>query len=54
VGSGTVQEMQQWVEYITFDGVNPMADLRANMGEMNRGRCATGASATRTGAAAAT
>ena len=28
VGSGTVQEMQQWVEYITFDGVSPMADLR--------------------------
>src|SRR5579875_2109701 len=25
VGSGTVQEMQQWVEYITFDGVSPMA-----------------------------
>lgn len=28
VGSGTVQEMQQWVEYITFDGISPMADLR--------------------------
>jgi alpha-N-arabinofuranosidase len=28
VGSGTIQEMQQWVEYITFDGVSPMADLR--------------------------
>lgn len=28
VGSGTVQEMQQWVEYITFDGKSPMADLR--------------------------
>ncbi len=28
VGSGTVQEMQQWVEYLTFDGVSPMADLR--------------------------
>jgi len=28
LGSGTVQEMQQWVEYITFDGVSPMADLR--------------------------
>jgi len=28
LGSGTVQEMQQWVEYITFDGKSPMADLR--------------------------
>ncbi|MCC3373227.1 alpha-N-arabinofuranosidase [Cohnella sp. REN36] len=28
VGSGTVQEMQQWVEYMTFDGESPMADLR--------------------------
>jgi len=32
VGSGTVQEMQQWVEYITFDGKSPMADLRAKNG----------------------
>ena len=28
VGSGTVQELQQWVEYTTFDGQSPMADLR--------------------------
>ena len=28
VGSGTVREMSEWVEYITFDGVSPMADLR--------------------------
>jgi len=28
LGSGTVQEMQQWVEYMTFDGKSPMADLR--------------------------
>jgi alpha-N-arabinofuranosidase len=28
VGSGTVLEMQQWVEYLTFDGPSPMADLR--------------------------
>ena len=32
VGSGTVQEMQQWVEYITFDGVSPMANLRRQHG----------------------
>ncbi|MCR5585542.1 MAG: alpha-N-arabinofuranosidase [Lachnospiraceae bacterium] len=28
VGSGTVQEMSEWVEYMTLDGVSPMADLR--------------------------
>jgi alpha-N-arabinofuranosidase len=28
VGSGTVREMQQWVEYLTFSGHSPMADLR--------------------------
>jgi alpha-N-arabinofuranosidase len=28
VGSGTVKEMSQWVEYINFDGISPMADLR--------------------------
>jgi alpha-N-arabinofuranosidase len=28
VGSGTVREMQEWIEYITFDGESPIADLR--------------------------
>ena len=28
VGSGTVQEMSEWVEYISGEGVSPMADLR--------------------------
>ena len=28
VGSGTVKEMSEWVEYMTFEGVSPMADLR--------------------------
>jgi alpha-L-arabinofuranosidase len=28
VGSGTVREMEQWVEYLTHDGRSPMADLR--------------------------
>jgi len=28
VGSGTVREMQQWVEYITSDAISPMTDLR--------------------------
>jgi len=32
VGSGTVEEMQNWVEYMTFDGVSPMAELRTKNG----------------------
>jgi alpha-L-arabinofuranosidase len=32
VGSGTVQEMQEWVEYLTFDGESPMANLRRKNG----------------------
>jgi alpha-N-arabinofuranosidase len=32
VGSGTVQELSQWVEYCNFDGVSPMADLRGKNG----------------------
>ena len=32
MGSGTVQEMSEWVEYMTFEGVSPMADLRKKNG----------------------
>lgn len=32
VGSGTVREMSEWVEYITFKGTSPLADLRAKNG----------------------
>lgn len=32
VGSGTVQEMAEWIEYMTFDGESPMANLRAENG----------------------
>jgi len=32
LGSGTVREMAEWVEYITFDGQSPMADLRRQNG----------------------
>ena len=32
LGSGTVQEMSEWVEYITFDGLSPMAKLREENG----------------------
>lgn len=32
VGSGSVKEMNEWVEYMTFDGVSPMAELRKQNG----------------------
>jgi len=32
LGSGTVQEMSQWVEYCNFDGISPMAQLRRKNG----------------------
>lgn len=32
VGSGTVREMSEWVEYITFDGESPMANWRKQNG----------------------
>ncbi len=32
VGSGTVREMSEWVEYMTFGGVSPLAELRAQNG----------------------
>ena len=33
LGSGTVQEMSEWVEYLTFNGVSPMAELRKQNGQ---------------------
>ena len=33
VGSGSVREMSDWMEYMTFDGVSPMADLRRKNGQ---------------------
>ncbi|NLZ06722.1 MAG: alpha-N-arabinofuranosidase [Phycisphaerae bacterium] len=32
VGSGTIEEMQDWVEYMTFDGDSEMANLRRRNG----------------------
>lgn len=32
MGSGTVEEMSKWIEYITFDGESPMANLRKKNG----------------------
>jgi alpha-N-arabinofuranosidase len=33
VGSGTVQEMSEWIEYMNFDGESPMANLRRKNGQ---------------------
>ena len=33
VGSGSVEEMSDWVEYINFEGKSPMADLRRQNGK---------------------
>jgi alpha-N-arabinofuranosidase len=33
VGSGSVKEMSQWVEYLNFEGISPMADLRRSNGK---------------------
>jgi alpha-L-arabinofuranosidase len=35
VGSGTVQEMSQWIEYITSDALSPMTKLRKENGREN-------------------
>jgi alpha-L-arabinofuranosidase len=32
VGSGTVEEMSKWIEYLNFDGVSPMAEVRKQNG----------------------
>jgi alpha-N-arabinofuranosidase len=32
VGSGTVEEMAKWVEYLNFDGISPLANLRKENG----------------------
>ncbi|MCH5275773.1 MAG: alpha-N-arabinofuranosidase [Lachnospiraceae bacterium] len=32
MGSGTVREMSEWVEYMTLEGTSPMADMRKNNG----------------------
>jgi alpha-N-arabinofuranosidase len=32
VGSGTAQELAEWVQYVNFKGVSPMSDLRAKNG----------------------
>ena len=33
VGSGTVQELADWVQYVNFDGTSPMSNLRKQNGQ---------------------
>ncbi len=33
LGSGTVEELAEWVEYMTFDGSSPMSELRKKNGK---------------------
>ena len=35
VGSGSVAEMQEWVDYMTFSGISPMAEWRQNNGRQD-------------------
>jgi len=35
VGSGSVQEMSEWVEYMTFDGESPMSNWRRENGKQD-------------------
>ncbi len=35
LGSGTVRELSEWIEYMTFSGISPMADLRRKNGREN-------------------
>ena len=32
VGSGTVEEMSKWIEYLNFDGISPMTNMRKQNG----------------------
>ena len=34
VGSGTVEEMSKWVEYLNFDGLSPMTNIRKQNGRV--------------------
>lgn len=35
LGSGSVQEMSEWMEYMTFDGASPMSELRCKNGAVD-------------------
>jgi len=35
VGSGTVEEMSKWIEYLNYDGISPMTNMRKQNGREN-------------------
>lgn len=41
-GSGTPQELADWVQYVNFDGKSPMSDLRKKMDMILLGACNIG------------
>ena len=54
VGSGTIQEMSEWVEYITFDGVSPWRIKERKTATNSPGGWTISVWEMKTGAAAAT
>ena len=53
LGSGTVQEAAEWIEYMTADGDSTIVKQRQANGRKSRGISNMSGSAMRTGAAAA-
>ena len=39
IGSGTVQELADWVQYVNFDGKSPMSNLRKQNGQRKTMAC---------------
>jgi alpha-L-arabinofuranosidase len=37
IGSGTVKDLMDWVQYVNFEGVSPMPDLRKRNGRDTHG-----------------
>jgi alpha-N-arabinofuranosidase len=53
LGSGSVQEMSEWIEYMTSDSKSTLAELRRKNGHEKPFKVAYFASVTKPGAAAA-
>ena len=49
VGSGTVQEVADWLQYVNFGGKSPMSDLRVKMVAKNHGKLNSGELVTKPG-----
>ena len=51
VGSGSVRELSEWIEYMTSDAESPLTEQRKKNGRASRGNSNTSVSAMKTGAA---